>query len=286
MSSFQVLFTLVLLILNACTKDASTPTPEQQNTVAFEGTKTVTYNNVSVDVIIDKPALAEMDVIIAYHGTVIYDSLVLDAARTTLSKVNEILDREDIMIVSVAYPEQNLLMGDNIRESEAALLWVKNMASKDMGIKVKKIFLCGHSQGGYIVTRLNTMYQTNGVVANAPGPLNLVYRCQLEENGSIPQGITCTLLRNTYGTTAANPGAYHARSLLNFTKGFLSDILFVQGLDDTPIQMYSWPKFKQDVMSCSTCKNSQFLEIDGVGHSALFLSTEAKTAFNQFINSR
>jgi hypothetical protein len=32
------------------------------------------------------------------------------------------------------------------------------------------------------------MYQTNGVIANGPGPLNLVYRCQLEENGQVQNG--------------------------------------------------------------------------------------------------
>jgi hypothetical protein len=113
-----------------------------------------------------------------------------------------------------------------------------------------------------------------------------VYRCQLEENGTIPNGITCSLLKNTYGTTTANPTAYMQRSLLNFTTGFKSDILFVQGLNDTPIQMYSWPTFKQDVMNCTTCQNSQFLELAGEGHSALFTSSSAKAEFNNFINTR
>jgi hypothetical protein len=80
------------------------------------------------------------------------------------------------------------------------------------------------------------MYQTNGVIANAPGPLNLVYRCQLEENGQVQSGAVCTKLKNVYGTTTSNPNAYFQRSLLNFTTGFKSDILFVQGLNDSPIQ--------------------------------------------------
>jgi len=190
------------------------------------------------------------------------------------------------MIVSVAYPEENLLFGDNIQQSEAALMWVKHQANEELGITVKKIFLAGHSQGGYLVTRLNNMHATNGVIANGPGPLNLVYRCQLEENGQIPNGITCTLLKNTYGTTTSNASAYFERSLLNFTDGFKSDILFVQGLEDSPIQMYSWPVFKEEVMNCTNCQNSQFLEVSGFGHTALFNSSEAKVAFNNFISSR
>jgi hypothetical protein len=106
-----------------------------------------------------------------------------------------------MMIVSVAYPQEYVLLGDNIVKCEAALLWLKNKASQELGITVKKIFLGGHSQGGYMVTRLNTMHQTNGVIANAPGPLNLVYRCQLEENGQIQPSAVCTKLKKVYGTT-------------------------------------------------------------------------------------
>jgi pimeloyl-ACP methyl ester carboxylesterase len=165
------------------------------------------------------------------------------------------------------------------------LLWVKHKASQELGITVKKIFLAGHSQGGYLVTRLNTMHQTNGVIANAPGPLNLVFRCQLEENGQTPASYVCDTLRNVYGTTTVNPNAYAQRSLLNFTNGFKSDILFIQGLNDAPIQMYSWPSFKQDVLNCTNCLSRQFVEVSGAGHGALFESQSAKNEFNSFINS-
>jgi hypothetical protein len=278
------LILLMALFLISCKKDeqvapVNIPVAERQ-------TKTISYNNINVDVVIDKPALNEVDVLIVFHGTVLYDSNILPAANTTLDKFKAILNRKDMMIVSVAYPEENLLFGDNIIQAEAALLWVKNKANQEMGITVKKIFLGGHSQGGYLVTRLNTMHPTNGVIANAPGPLNLVYRCQLEENGQIQAGVVCTNLRNVYGTTASNPDAYFQRSLLNFTAGFKSDILFVQGLNDAPIQMYSWPIFKQDVLNCTNCQSSQFVEIVGGEHTSLFDSPIAKAAFNNFINSR
>jgi pimeloyl-ACP methyl ester carboxylesterase len=190
-----------------------------------------------------------------------------------------------MMIVSVAHPQENILFGDNIIQAEAALLWVKNKANQELGITVGKIFLAGHSQGGYLVTRLNTMHQTNGVIANSPGPLNLVYRCGLEENGQVQSSATCLKLKNVYGLTTANSSAYFERSLLNFTNGFKSDILFIQGLDDSPIQLHSWPSFKQEVLNCTTCQNSQFVEIPG-GHTALFTNASAKTEFNNFINSR
>ena len=276
----------IAIFLSSCDKEEQATTQVPSIPIAYRQTKTIAYNSISVDVIVDKPALNEVDVLLVFHGTGLYDTSLMTAANNTLDKFKGILDRKDMMIVSVIYPQENVLLGDNIVQAEAALLWLKNKANQELGIKVKKVFLGGHSQGGYIVTRLNTMHQTNGVIANAPGPLNLVYRCQLEERGQIQSGAVCSKLKSVYGTTTTNSTAYFQRSLLNFTKGFKSDILFVQGLSDAPIQLYSWPTFKQDVMSCTNCQKSQFVEIVGGEHGSLFESPLAKTEFNTFINSR
>ena len=270
----------IVVCLFSCAKKNST-----QPAAGYRITKSISYNNVGLDVVIDKPANNEVDVLIVFHGTVQRDSEILSAANTTLDKFKAILNRTDMMVVSVAHPQEFLLMGDNIAQAEAALLWVKNKANQELGITVRKIFLAGHSQGGYLVTRLNTMHATNGVIANAPGPLNLVYRCQLEENGQVQASATCGKIKNTYGLTTANSSAYMQRSLLNFTTGFKSDILFVQGMNDSPIQLYSWPTFKQEVQNCVDCRNSQFFEIPG-GHTALFDHPAGKVEFNTFINSR
>ena len=275
----RLVFLLSVIYFSSCAKENTTSID------AYRVTQTIIYNNINVDVVIDKPAINEVDVLLVFHGTVPYDHNLMTAANTTLDKFKGILDSNDMMIISVAYPQENVLFGDSIIQCEAALLWLKNNASQELGITVNKIFLAGHSQGGYMVTRLNTMHQTNGVIANAPGPLNLVYRCQLEENSQIQSSTFCTNLRNVYGSTSNNPNAYFQRSLLNFTNDFKSDILFVQGLDDSPIQMYLWPTFKQEVIICSTCQNRQFIEISGGGHVSLFESLNAMTEFNNFINS-
>jgi hypothetical protein len=280
----KIYLILLIGVLLAC----SSSNPDDKNEIpqVLRETRTITYNQVNVDVIIDKPALNEVDVLITFHGTVQSDNNILATASNTLNQFKNILNRQDMMFVSVAHPQLNILFGDNIIQAEAALLWVKHRANQELGITVKKVFLAGHSQGGYLVTRLNTMHETNGVIANAPGPLNLVYRCQLEETGQTPASYVCDNLRNVYGTTSANPNAYHQRSLLNFSNGFKSDILLVQGLNDSPIQMHTWPVFKQNVMDCSNCQSREFVEIAGGGHGALFESSVAKTAFNNFINSR
>ena len=281
MFTLRLLFFLSILFSFSCAQENT----EEQSIVAYRETKTISYNTINVDVIIDKPALNEVDVLLVFHGTILYDLNLNTAANTALDKFKSVLDRNDMMIVSVAYPQENVLLGDGIIQCEAALLWLKNKASQELGITINKIFLAGHSQGGYMVTRLNTMHPTNGVIANAPGPLDLVYRCQLEENGQIQSSVVCTNLKDAYGTTAENPNAYFERSLLNFTNGFKSDILFFQGLDDSLIQMNLWPTFKQELMGCSSCQNRQFVEIPGGGHVALFESLTAKTEFNAFINS-
>lgn len=244
----------------------------------------ITYNNVNVDLVIDKPANYFVDVLVAFHGTVATDDQILPAAQNTLVRVKEITSRTDMMIVSVAYPQENRLFGDGIREAEAALLWVREKSRKVLKRKIRKVFLIGHSQGGYMVTRLNTMHPTDGVIANGPGPLNLVYRCGLEENRKIPPSAVCALLRQTYGTTVNNPTPYSERSLLSFTDGYRADILLVQGMQDSPIQLASWPAFKTRVTSCNNCQSRQFVEIDNAGHTALFDSPEAIAMYNAFID--
>lgn len=281
-----MLIILLVGLFSSCTKADNPNTAYPYNDPTNQITRRINYNNVSVDVVIDKPQGNSFDALLVFHGTVGYDSLILGAAQNTLSGFKNLLNIQDMLIVSVAYPEENLLFGDNILQCEAALLWLRNKAATELGVSINKIFLAGHSQGGYLVTRLNTMHQSDGVIANGPGPLNLVYRCGLEESGQIASGATCTLLNTQYGSTIANPDAYFQRSLLNFTTGFKSDILFVQGMNDSEIQMYSWPTFKQSVQDCTDCQSTEFLELAGLGHQALFQSMEAKSKFNIFINSR
>ncbi len=273
----------VLVVLTSCGGNDAPSTPDPK---AYTITRTISHKGVSVEAVIDKPALHEVDVLITYHGTNFLDSLILKAAEKTLTYFKDILDNKNMMIVSVAYPEENLLIGDNVKHSEAALLWVRKSAEKELAIKVRRVFLAGHSQGGYIVTRLNTMHQTNGVIANAPGPLDLVYRCQLEENGRVPETPTCRDLSQAHGSTTEAPDAYTERSLLSFTTGFKADILFTQGLDKQKVHMHSWPAFKEKVLGCTDCKGTDFADIPGHGHQALFTSDVAKKAFNAFIDAR
>jgi hypothetical protein len=264
--------------VNAANHDTDAP--------PYRVTRTLEVDGIEVEAIIDRPAKDEVDALLLFHGTVLEDELILGAAEKTLDGFRALLDRDDLLLVSVAYPEEGLLMGDNVAHAEAALLWVRRHASEVLGVKVGRVFLAGHSQGGYIVSRLNTLHAVDGVVANAPGPLDLVFRCGLEEAGRLESGVTCGLLAEAYGSTKEAPEAYMARSLLSFTSGHKSDILFVQGLDDSPIQMRSWPLFREQMEACDDCRERAFLELEGRGHQALFGSPEARAAFNAFLEGR
>jgi hypothetical protein len=252
---------------------------------AVQGTRTITYGGVSVQVVIHMPAAAVKDALVLYHGTVWFDDRILPAAQNTLDSFKRLLLRDDTLLVSVAYPQQNREIGEGLREAEAALLWVKNEASRALGVSINRVFMAGHSQGAYLVTRLNTMHRTDGVIANAPGPLDFEYRCLLEERGDAPRSEECGLMSPRYGPASANPAPYRSISLLSFTQGFKADALFVQGQDDGVIQMRSWPLFRQAVQTCTNCQQPVVLEVAG-GHEALFRSVEARAAFNQFLDQR
>ncbi len=272
---------LALAVLPACRKDMPAGPEPPAGPIRFE--RSIGTDSVTVQAVIEQPANDTADVMLVFHGTVQFDSLILDAAYSALDGFKGLLDNDSMLLISVAYPEENLLFGDNLRHCEAALLWVREKTAAELGMTLGKVFLAGHSQGGYLVTRLNTLHPSDGVIANAPGPLNLVYRCQLEESGQIPSGITCTRLRQAFGTTQQNPDAYMERSLLPYTNGYRSDILFVQGLADSPIQMYSWPGFRQKVEACSDCQELRFLELPGLGHPSLFNSALARQEFQAFL---
>lgn len=250
-----------------------------------QGIRTITYGGVTVQVVIDMPPAAVKDALVLYHPTVWFDDKIVEAAENTLGNFKRLLYRDDTLLVSVAYPQQDREIGEGLREAEAALLWVRHEASRALGLSIDRVFMAGHSQGAYIVTRLNTLHPTDGVIANAPGPLDFEFRCLLEERGGAPGSPECGLMVQRHGLPSANPAPYRKISLLSFTEGFKADVLFVQGQEDSPIQMRSWPLFRQAVQTCANCQQRAFLEVAGA-HTALFVSSEAREAFNQFIDRR
>lgn len=249
----------------------------------------IDYNGVVVGAIIDAPSSKEVDVVLAFHGTTMDDTKIVHAAKMILRHTKKLIKKDNVMIISVAYPEEGLLMGENIREAEAALLWTKNRAEKELNISIKKIFLIGHSQGGYLVTRLNTMHKTDGVIANGAGPIDLGFRCKFDESGKIKNkeqkkyGSVCAHLKKKYGSVFDNSPSYSDHSMINYTSKYKSKILFIQGMKDKKIQMILWPRFKEKLSKCKDCAEYKILEIENAGHGAAFSNYLAKKAINSFL---
>ena len=289
-------FGLCILLMNMfCLQSVRVVFSEEKSNESEEreltDTMVIDYNGVKVNVIIDRPQSYVVDVVLAFHGTTMDDSKIFQAAETMLKNTKKIIRKDNVMIISVVYPEEGLLMGDNIKECEVALLWTKYNASKELGVKIKRIYLIGHSQGGYLVTRLNTMYKTDGVIANGAGPIDLAFRCKLDESKKIQyyneqknQGDVCVLLKKEYGSVFDNPSAYTKRSMISFSSGYKSKILFVQGMKDKKIQMVLWQKFKKKVSHCTDCAEYKFLEIENSGHGAAFENSKAIEEINNFLS--
>jgi pimeloyl-ACP methyl ester carboxylesterase len=152
-----------------------------------------------------------------------------------------------------------------------------------LGISIRRVYLAGHSQGGPLVLRLNASHAADGVIANAPGPLDLSYRCGLEERGEVQRSVPCANLAARFGTTAEAPEAYASRSLLGATATQRSRPLVIQGLDDSPIQLHTWPTFRAQLEACVTCQTVDVLEVPAFGHPALFEAPAAREAFQKFL---
>jgi len=276
----------------SCTPQSNIITTTSSPKAVQDSSIVINYNGVKVAAVVDYPKSKEVDVLLAFHGTAMFDSRIVEAAKTMLDNTKKIIKKDNVLIISVAYPEEGILFGDNIKQAEAALLWTKNNASKELGVKINKIYLFGHSQGGYLVTRLNTMHQTDGVIANGVGPIDLAIWCNLvetgkmaDENGGNEKAGVCSLLKKEYGSVLDNPAPYTDRSLISFASGFKSRIIFVQGMQDKKIQMMQWPTFKQKVSQCTNCAPHRFLEVPGVGHGAVFQNDKAIQIVNNFLSS-
>ena len=210
----------------------------------------------------------EVDVVLLYHGTITAAGVSpLDSAQTfiDLATTPSGLNLRDKILFSVAYPQDaipvwvteaespsaefpefaNVLdidtfyFGDGLYHAEAALLWAKEnlnsyLTSVGAGKSISRVYTFGHSQGAYMVHRLNTMHRVDGVISNAPGPIDLLDRCSGAQNTI---NYTCNKIRVGFGTTTADPDAYNSRSLKEYLTGTLSPQIFTQALDDDSYQV-------------------------------------------------
>ena len=221
---------------------------------------------------------------------------------------------KDKIIFSVAYPQgsidvtQNINLltvgqlstfrfGDNLPYARSALKWAKNnlnsfMSSNGISKIIDKVYMFGHSQGGSLVHKLNTLEITNGVIANAPGPIRLDETCAAVESIG-GTDITCSKLFSAYGTASATPlssNEYYLRSVFNYTTGHLAPITYLQALDDTTGYVPGvdgqvvWMSELISAMNANN-QNFKYYTVPNGGHDAFVFNTIFHDQIKSSVNS-
>jgi hypothetical protein len=262
----------------------------------------------------------QFDVVVLYHSTIeSFGVTPFTAAQNFLNITLNNINIKDKIIFSVAYPQDaipaweanpslpgtqfpgidypNFYFGDNITYAEAALLWVKSgglntyFTSNNIPRSINKIFTFGHSQGAYLTHRLNTMHAVDGVISNAPGPIDLLTVCTFLESNN-DNNFTCAKIKTGIGSVTTNPSAYDNISLKNFLSGTLSPTLFTQALDDTTGNSFGAPQVanmqnivQAELNTCTDCENITFNYYQTGGHAAFVSNTILQNDIRTFVNS-
>tara|TARA_A100001201_G_scaffold136207_1_gene125034 strand:+ start:37 stop:1140 length:1104 start_codon:yes stop_codon:yes gene_type:complete len=201
-------------------------------------------------------AASQIDVLVVFHGTVTEggSSTIAQSAVTSLNYFlnSSGLNCRDLIIFSAAYPQDHIsrsrqfnisgvgtetstfLMGDNIVYARAAVGWVKNslnayIAAQGGSKTIGDVYLFGHSQGGKLVTKMNTIEDgIAGVVANAPGPIQFDQTC-----AATPSNTSCSKVAAIHGASTGDGSApYKSIGLEEYTYQHKAPILFTQAIDD------------------------------------------------------
>jgi hypothetical protein len=133
------------------------------------------------------------------------------------------------------------------------------------------------------------MHAVDGIISNAPGPIDLLTRCSGDQNTI---NVTCNKIRVAFGSTTENPSAYDGVSLKNFLSGTLSPALFTQALDDTTGNDFGAPQVAnmQNIVqagldTCTDCKDITFKYYQTGGHDAFVSNTFLQNDIRTFVGS-
>ena len=172
-----------------------------------------------------------IDAVVVFHGT-LSSGTIGQAAEDMLDRfvVTTVtnLNIRDKIVFAAAYPQDHIsqsdqynlsgvgteqadfLMGDNLPYARAAIEWVKNdlnsFISFQGGTKqVGDVYLFGHSQGGKLVSKINTIDTgLAGVIANAPGPIQFDQTCSAD-----PGNTSCSKVSAIHGPVGAAGSGGH-----------------------------------------------------------------------------
>ena len=173
-------------------------------------------------------AASSIDAVVVFHGTIATTSNIAQEAANMLDRFVDTtvtnLNIRDKIVFSVAYPQDHVpqakqynltgvgteeagfLMGDNLPYARAAVGWVQNsldayIAAQGGSKTVGNVYLFGHSQGGKLVAKINTLDTgIAGVVSNSPGPIRFAQTCSASSSTS------CSKVQTAHGTPYSTYG--------------------------------------------------------------------------------
>ena len=255
------------------------------------------------------PDLTTVDVVVVFHGTLGSTGTIADAAEYQRNLWLNSIVIKDKIIFSVAYPQDHItnqrqyglpnvgaetatfLMGDNLPYCQAAVEWAKSdlipyLATRNITKTLGDVYLFGHSQGGKIVTQLNTVLSgIAGVIANAPGPIQFDQTCA---PGSTNAGsLSCTKVANIHGASAGDGSQpYQSIGLESYTSGHSAPLLFLQALDDDAGDgnQYQWMLDYYNDLSAAGA-NCTLYQLAQGGHAAYETDPNAHVQIRNFVNS-
>ena len=205
-------------------------TPSDGQTHTISGTSYPVMGKLYVPVGLSE---SSVDVVVVFHGTVSSGDIqaASETALTQFLNTNG-LNVRDKIIFSAAYPQDHIpqsdqynltgvgtqqsdfLMGDNLPYARAAVGWVKNslnayIAAQGGSKTIGDVYLFGHSQGGKLVTKINTIDPgIAGVVANAPGPIQFDQTCTAN-----PGNYSCSKVSAIHGVASGSGGGTGATAI-------------------------------------------------------------------------
>lgn len=305
---------------NVASTSSTTTTSSSSSTTITGSTITVTDQSYTLDGVTypvrgrlwvpTSVTNSSVDAVVAYPGTLSLDTSA--SATTILTSANtmvSLLKGDDIaindkIIFGVAYPQDgitpaqniNLLsqadlnsfeFGDNLPYARAALLWVKNnlntyLSSNNLSKTRDKVYMFGHSQGGSLVHKLNTLETTDGVIANAPGPIRLDITCSAQESNGLvgnnqsldANNITCQKMFDAFGSATTAQEYKDVSLLYNYVTGHKAKITYLQSLDDTTggtgsTGQVTWMNDLTSAMT-SNSQNYEYITAPTGGHDGFY----------------
>ena len=162
---------------------------------------------------------------------------------------------------------------------------VQNIIPKFFDKVRGNVHLFGHSQGGKLVSKINTLTTgITGVVANAPGPIQFDQTCAAD-----PSNTSCSKVATIHGASSGDGSEpYQSIGLETYTSTHNAPIRFTQALDD-PTGNTNQATWLQDyvtaVQAISANAAATVTTVLTGGHAAYESNTVLQNSIFNFINA-